>query len=166
MQRDDRLAGPGPSLHDEHTRLGGADDLVLLTLDRGHDVTERAGSTALQRGEQRRVAAQSLTASRRVLPHVTVERFEAFVVPDAEVPGTEQLVFDAEQRPAVHREVASPRQPHRLATGGPVERLGDRRTPVDHDRFAVFVGDGEPADVVRLGGVGFVADPIDAAEHQ
>ena len=49
----------------------------------------------------------------------------------------EQLVLDPEQLLALDGEVAAAGEAHRLAAGGPVERLGDRRPPVDHDRFAV-----------------------------
>ena len=48
----------------------------------------------------------------------------------------EQLVLDPEQLLALDREVAPASQSHRVATGRPVEGLGDRRPPVDHDRFA------------------------------
>ena len=42
---------------------------------------------------------------------------------------------------------------HRLAPGGPVERLGDGSPPVDHDRLALLVGDGQATDV-ELSSVG------------
>ena len=70
---------------------------------------------------------------------------------DAEVALAEQLVLDAEQLAALDGEVAAAGQAHRVAPGGPVERLGDRRPPVDHDRLAVLVGHGQPADVEALG---------------
>ena len=56
---------------------------------------------------------------------------------DAEVAGAEQLVLDAEQVAALDGEVAAAHEAHRLAAGGAVERLGDRRPPVDHDRLGV-----------------------------
>ena len=62
VERDDRLAGAGAPLHDEYAVLGRADDLVLLTLDRGDDVAERAGSSPFERGEQRRIAPQPVRA--------------------------------------------------------------------------------------------------------
>ena len=40
VQCDHSLAGAGATLHDEHTGLGRTDDLVLLRLDRRHDVAE------------------------------------------------------------------------------------------------------------------------------
>ena len=57
MQGHDGLARSGAALHDQHTGLGAADDLVLLCLDRGDDVAELAGATTLQRREQGAVAA-------------------------------------------------------------------------------------------------------------
>ena len=147
MQGDDRLAGARAALDDEHAGLRRADDLVLLGLDRGDDVAERAGAAALERGEQRRVAAQ-LGPS----PSCRLVRHEAVVVADAEVAAAEQLVLDAEDGAALDGEVAAAHEAHRLAAGGPVERLGDRRPPVDDDRLGLLVGDGEAADVEALGG--------------
>jgi hypothetical protein len=57
VQGDHGLAGAGPALDDQHAGLRRADDLVLLGLDRGDDVAERAGAAAFEGGEQRRVAA-------------------------------------------------------------------------------------------------------------
>ena len=50
------------------------------------------------------------------------------------------IVLEAEHLAALHGEVAAAGEAHRVATRGPVERLGDRRPPVDHDRLAVLVG--------------------------
>ncbi len=54
---------------------------------------------------------------------------------DAEMALAEQFVLDPEQMLSLDREVASPGQAHRVATGRSVEGLGDRGAPVDHDRF-------------------------------
>ena len=60
-----------------------------------------------------------------------------------------------------------------MGAGGPVERLGDRRPPVDDQRLLVFVGDGQPADVKRLNARGRAVGrrvrlrlAVDTAEHQ
>src|SRR5439155_3441429 len=53
VQGDDRLAGAGTTLHDEHATERRADDLVLLGLDGGDDVAETAGASALEGGDQR-----------------------------------------------------------------------------------------------------------------
>ena len=122
-------------------------------------------TTALERLEQRAVALQPVRRSGH--PRGAV-RFavEPFVVTDAEMALAEQLVLEAEELAALHREVAPPQQAHRLAPGGAVERLGDRCPPVDHDRVAVLVGDGEPADVEALDRVGPFRMAVDAAEHE
>ncbi len=65
VEGDHGLAGTRPALDDEHPGLRRADDLVLLGLDRGDDVTERAGAAPLERGEQRRVAAERRLRRRR-----------------------------------------------------------------------------------------------------
>ena len=156
VERDDGLAGAGTALHDEHSVLGRSDDLVLLTLDGGDDVAERAGATALERGEQRRVAAQP------VWP-ISVE---PFVVAETEVALAEEFVLDAEERAALDDEVATPGEAHRVAAGGAVERLRDRRPPVDHDGLAVLVGDREAPDVEVLQRVGRLGVPVDPPEHE
>ena len=58
VERDDRLAGAGSALHDEHPGLRAADDLVLLALDGGDDVAELSGAATFERSEQGGVAAQ------------------------------------------------------------------------------------------------------------
>ena len=68
----------------------------------------------------------------------------------------------------------APGQALRIEAGGPIERLGHRGPPVDHERLVVRARHGEAADVERLaqsGAVGtvgrFVApfgQPVDAAE--
>ena len=174
MEGDDGLAGARPTLHDEHAGLRRADDLVLLGLDRGDDVPERAGAAPLERGEQRRVAAQLRVVAVRAVagavrpiavPLVTV-RDEAVVVTQAEVPAAEQLVLDAEHRAALDDEVAAPHESHRLGARRPVERLGDGRPPVDHDRLGLLVGHGEPADVERLGRRRRLGVAVDPPEHE
>jgi hypothetical protein len=47
--------------------------------------------------------------------------------------------------------VAAEYQAQGIAAGGPVERLGDRGPPVDHQRVVVGAVDGQPTDVERLG---------------
>ena len=44
-------------------------------------------------------------------------------------------------------EVASPHDAHGVVGQGPVERLGRRRPPVDDERVAVLVSDGDATDV-------------------
>ena len=73
---------------------------------------------------------------------------------DAEVALAEQLVLDVEELAAPHGEVAAPDQAHGVAAGGPVERLGHRRPPVDDDRLALLVGHGDAPDVERLDALG------------
>ena len=85
---------------------------------------------------------------------------------DAEVALAEQLVLDAEDAAPLDGEVAATQQAHRLPAGGAVERLGDRRPPVDDDRLRVLVGDGQPADVEALHAARLLGAAIDATEHQ
>ena len=74
----------------------------------------------------------------------------------------EHLVVEADELAALAGdEVAAPDDVHRLDRGGPVERLGHRRPPVDHQRRVLLVLHGDPADVP--------ARPVlhvEAAEHE
>jgi len=54
------LAGTRAALHDQHPREARTDDLVLLGLDRLHDVAHPAGPAGAERGQQRRLAGQPL----------------------------------------------------------------------------------------------------------
>ena len=130
MQGDRRLAGAGAALDDEHAGHRRADDVVLLRLDRADDVAHGAGAAALQRRQQRALAGE-----RRLVGQV-VE--------------VEELVLHPDDAAPVGDEVAAPGQPHRVAAGRPVERLGDGRAPVDDQRLLVDVGHGQATDVEAL----------------
>ena len=62
----------------------------------------------------------------------------------------EVLVLEPEHGPAPHGEVAAAGQALRIEPGGPVEGLGHRGAPVDHQRLVVRARDGQAADVERL----------------
>ena len=62
----------------------------------------------------------------------------------------EVLVLETEHSAAPHDQVAAAGQALRIETGGPVEGLGHRRTPVHDQGLVVWTRDGQPADVERL----------------
>ena len=113
VERDRGLARARAALHDEHPGERRPDDLVLLGLDRGHDVAHVARARPLERGEQRRGAGQETVA------------FGAGRARD----GSEQLVLQIDDATPLGDEVAPAPQSHRMAAGGPVERLR-RRHPL------------------------------------
>ena len=131
VQRDDRLAGAGSTLHDDDPGQLRADDLVLFHLDGGDDVGELARARLLQGRDEGAVT----------LDLALVEGLGR---------RAEELVVDAEQHAAAAGEMPAPAKTHRIAPGCAVERLGDRSSPVDDHRVAVLVGHGEAADVVAL----------------
>ena len=157
VQGDDRLAGARAALHDEDAGKLGPDDLVLLALDRGDDVGQAAGAAGLEGGDQRAVPGDAPGAGVLLLDE-----------PDGVGGVAEELVLDAEQRARPGGEVAAPGEAHGLAARGPVEGLGDRRPPVDHDGVAVGVGDGHPTDVPGVAGHAVLARAVevDATEDQ
>ena len=131
----------------------GADRFVLLGLDRGDDVAHAAGAGPLERGEQRALADHREPGG---VGRVAVE--DLVVEPDELAAGA-----------GSGEEVAAPDHAHRLDRRRPVERLGDRRPPVDDERLLLLVGDREPPDVEALVGGGAttsVGCGRDAAEAQ
>ena len=161
MQGDDGLAGARAALHDEHAGLRRADDLVLLGLDRGDDVAERA---RCGRARARRAASSSRGAG---APVGSVVRHEPVVVADAEVALAEQLVLDAEQVAALDGEVAAADQAHRLARRWR-GRTARRPAPASRRRPARTARRPPPGG--RCGSsrsvVGRLGVAVDAAEHQ
>ena len=133
VQRHRRLPGAGATGDHEDPGERRPDRFVLLGLDGGDDVAHPPGALEVERGEE------------RALPHHGEARRCRGV-------GVEDLVVEADQAPAVGLEVPAAGDAHRLDRGGAVERLGDRRPPVDHERREVVVGDRDPADVERPGG--------------
>jgi len=65
----------------------------------------------------------------------------------------EVLVLVRRQLPVMEAEAAPQSHAHPVGGGGPVERPGDRRPPVDDDRIPIVVADVAAADVERLDAV-------------
>ena len=147
VQRDGRLAGAGTTGDDEHTRDRRADRLVLLGLDGRDDVAHPSRARTLERGEQRALADDRQV---RLVGCVAVEDLVVEADDHAPLPGTGE-------------EVAPAHDVHRLDRGRAVEGLGDRCAPVDDDRVALLVGDGDAPDVVGAGRLA-VAVPVAQVE--
>ena len=121
VQCDSGLACSRTALHDERAVEVGADDAVLLGLDRLDDVAHTAGATSRQRGEQGRLAGEILV--RRA-------------------PGSGQvqhLIVDADHGAVLGADVAATPNVQRSDRGGEVERARCRRSPVDEQRLLVGV---------------------------
>ncbi len=129
MKRDGRLPGPRSALDDEGSPEGSPDDGILLALDGGDDVAHTARAAALETGEKGGLTDKDEVAAR--LP-------------------VEQLVFDGGKAPSPEEEVTAADDPEGIGRCGPVERLGDRSTPVDDERVALGVEDGQAADMESL----------------
>jgi hypothetical protein len=87
-------------------------------------------------------------------------------VTNADVSVTEQLVFETKELASLYRKVPTSGETHRFATCRAIKRLGNRGTPVDDDRFAQLIGNGEATDVEALDLVGALGVSVDATEHQ
>ena len=133
VQGDGGLAGARTALDDQDARQRTPDDLVLLPLDRRHDVAHAAGTGPFEGGEQDLRSGEAEPGA----------RFAAL--------GIEELVLEVQHPLAFGQEMAPADQTHRVGAGGPIERLGDRRPPIDDERLLVFVRDRQPADVEGLG---------------
>ena len=150
VQRDRGLPGAGTAAHDQHPGHIGSDRFVLLGLDRGDDVAHAPGAGPIERGEQGRFAHGG---EARGVGGIAIE----------------DLVVDAGEvapHAGTGQEVAAPHHPHRGDGRGPVERLGDRRPPVDHQRLLLFVVDGEAPDIEALVGGGELLGAVETAEDQ
>ncbi|CAM5313230.1 hypothetical protein SXANM310S_07451 [Streptomyces xanthochromogenes] len=148
VQAHGGLSGAGTALHAHAAAQAGADDLVLLGLDRRDDVAHRAHAGAF---DLRLEQLAGLRRFRRV---------------------REVLVLVRRQLAAGVAESAAQAHVERVLLRGPVERLRDGRAPVDDHRVAVGVVDVPAADVeplplgalreVRAGGV----EVVEAAEEE
>ena len=132
MQADRGLPGAGGALHTDGPRQLGADDHVLLRLDRRHDVAHRADPRPLDLGLEDRGVLLGL-------------------------PSGQVLVLV--RREAALLEAVSPAQghAHRLGAARAIEGSTDRRPPVDHHRLTGRIGDVPPSDVEHLADL--VVDP-------
>ena len=126
VQPHRRLPGAGPSLHAHGPAEPAAHDLVLLRLDGRHDVPHRADTRPLD------LPLEQLAGLRR-LRRVG-----------------QMLVLVRREVAARVAEAAAQRDVLRVLLRRPVERLGDRCTPVDHHRVAVRVVHMTPSDVEPL----------------
>jgi hypothetical protein len=149
VQSDGRLAGAGTALYDEHARKFGPDDLILLRLDRGHDVAHMTRAGPTERGQER-------AATHQVGTTVAFEAFDG-----------EHLVVDTEKHFRICREVAAALETQGISPGRPVERLRHRCAPVDDDRLLFRVGNGQTTDVEALAGFpGCGCAVVDAPEYE
>lgn len=144
MQADGRLARARPALHGYPLIERGADDLVLLGLDGGHNVQHLAGAGPLEFGQQRVATAQPGT--RRI---------------EVTGPGAEEIVGHGDHRPPVDHDLSPPGEAEGVSRPGPVEGHGNRGPPVDDHRIAPRVLHVASTDVPRL-----TLLAVDATEQQ
>ena len=130
VQGDHRLAGAGTTRDHREALVRGANGLVLLGLDGGHDVAHGVPTGPAQRGHQGAFADHHELA----VGVLTVQ----------------QVVLDADHGHALAAQHATPDHLHRVGRGGPVERLRRPRAPVDHQRLVLLVADADPTDVADL----------------
>ncbi len=115
VQPDGGLAGTRPTLHGEELVEGGADDLVLFSLDGGDDVEHLAGACPFQLGQESITATQPGSASG--------------------VLAAEEVVGHGHHRAAINHDLATTGEPERVLGAGPVEGHGHGGPPVHDDRI-------------------------------
>ena len=128
VQANRGLAGSRSTLDAQRLARGRAHDVVLLGLDRGHDVAHRAGPGPLYLVQQ-----NPADSGLREQPWLFV--------------AAEGLILVGGELAAGEPEPAAQLKAHRLGRAGPVERPGNRRPPVDHHGMAVRIMDVPPAHV-------------------
>ena len=144
VEGDGRLARPRPALHDEHLVDRGADDEVLLGLDRRHDLPHRAGALGADL-RQHRVGDAAGDVGGVGIVEVLVEVRRQLAIVEREAPAQ----VDAE----------------RVGRRRAVEGGGDRCPPVDDDRVVVVVLDVAATDVPALGRRSPTVAGVDASEE-
>ena len=130
VQPDGGLAGAGSALDGEEPVQRGADDLILLGLDRRDDVEHLARPGPFELGQQGIAAAQAGG------PGVTVA-------------GSEEVVGDGDDGVAIDHDLPPPGQPQGILDACPIEGDSDGGPPVDHHGVGPIVLDVAPADVPR-----------------
>ena len=148
MQGDDGLAGARPSVDDECALRTGADDGILIGLDRRQHIPHARGARRAETGDERRLVIERTAGGESL--------------------GGERLipvVADVSVRPAV---AAAADQAHRVCEGRAEERLGRGGAPVDEQLASVTAGEAEAADVEVLAGFGHHASEahVDAVAAQ
>ena len=126
MQAHRGLTRAGGALDADRGVQVGADEIVLVRLDRRHDVTHRPDARALD------LRPQQVGGEPEGLAEI------------------EMLILERGERPGVEAEAPPQPNAHPLGRCGPIEATRDRRTPVDDDRIAVRVADVAPPDVQDL----------------
>ena len=135
VQSDCGLARARSALDDEHLVHRRTDHDVLLGLDRGDDLAHRAGAGSADLGEHRIGDPAGDVASVGIV--------EVFIEVGGDL-GAPPVLSGLE------REAATQGDAERVGAGRPIERCGDRRPPVDHDRVVLVVFDVAPPDVPDL----------------
>ncbi|ESU46960.1 hypothetical protein P376_5063 [Streptomyces sp. HCCB10043] len=134
VQRHDGLPRAGPAVDDERAPGTRPDDGVLVGLDGAQHIAHPGRPGRAQTRDERGPVVQRGMAGEALR--------REHLVPE---------VADPAAGPPV---AAAAHQAHRVAVGGPEERLGGRRAPVDQQSAARAVGQAEPSHVQRLGAVG------------
>ena len=141
VQRHDRLSGAGTAGDHGEALPGSPDRLVLLGLDGGDDVAHGVAAGACQGREQGAVADHYQIGAVRV--------------------AIQQVVLDPDHPVTAAAQHSASDDMHGIGRCRPVERLGGRGAPVDHQGFVVGVANPDPADVADL-----TVCPIEPAEDQ
>lgn len=128
----------------------GADDRVLLALDRLDDVVHVPGARGVERRQQRALAADAVVGADHTVASGGIE-IEVFVV-------------DRGHGAIARADVPAAGDVFGVGGGGQVERAGQRSSPVEQQRLVVvvLVEDAEPADVARLVLGALEIDPAEA----
>ncbi len=140
MQGDHSLAGAGPPADDRETLVGGADGLVLLSLNGGDDI---AHGSASRPGERRHQSA---------LPQNGEVGLDG---------GVQQVIFQPNDLVVTAAQHPTSDHMHGSGLGGAIEGLCRGRPPVDDERLVFLVSHPEPPDIAGLG-----KGQIKTAEHQ
>ena len=164
VQRDGGLAGSWTALHEQNAGQGVPDDLVLLTLDSGHDVTHAPGTGATQGGQQ----GAGPTQGEPSIDESLVGGVALAVVGQLQLTEFigEVLVLDAQHLAATNGHVTTTCEAERLHSGRAIERLGHRCAPVHHQGVEFHVGHREATHVIGIAGALVLVEVVNATKKE
>ena len=129
MQRHSSLTGTRATLHNTHTRQLRADNRILLSLNRRHNIAHAAGTLLIQRRQQRTLTVESVL----ILQHLRVE----------------DLILNIYDSAALKHQMTAAAHTHRLESSRLIERTRLRGTPIHQQTLLIAIRNTNTTDITH-----------------
>ena len=129
MQRHSSLTGTRATLHNTHTRQLRADNRILLSLNRRHNITHAAGTLLIQRRQQSTLTVESVL----ILQHLRIE----------------DLILNIYDSAALKHQVTAASHTHRVESSRLIERTRLRGTPVHQQTLLIAIRNTNTTDITH-----------------